>query len=422
MTATALFLAVLLNLWAARPMFRGYLSFALFVTAGAWLGYVLRDRLRPGGMDAAYEVWSQESAAMGAQVIIIAMVAFACGAQAAAWALPTPSRHTRPPGDACDSPLISGTASVRRVARYQSIGYAIVFAWVLSKGIGQIVSRSGYFVEGALPVLEPATGSLLPVAFLIGCLGRFSRQRGATLLMLTVALCAFATASRLMALLPLLFLFVAYMQGRLNKRILIGCLIATWIGLALALELRESDQGHGLFPYLQQSADFSTLERGNVKALSNTLFSVPLAGFVALHGRFSAADLVVSLNPLPGALTDWPAIWPRLRVHQFIPYSGLGEMAALSPWVLIAGLATLGVVAYVCVYLAQARSGLVAVLLVALPFMPLALLFQYNLRSSARLVYFVVIIVLIVSMAGAKPRRRVHSPTPANANRRSPFS
>jgi hypothetical protein len=147
---------------------------------------------------------------------------------------------------------------------------------------------------------------------------------------------------------------------------------------------------HGILPYL--ASLFSNPPRlsldGVIDSLLNVLFAVPLAGAVARTHSFGIPELLVSINPSLGDEAGWTELSTRLRIHRYIPFNGIGELASVSyPLaIVICLLLSMAVAVLVKRSVASGRNTWVAISL-ALYFLFFILLLQYNFRSSMRIAY-----------------------------------
>jgi hypothetical protein len=165
---------------------------------------------------------------------------------------------------------------------------------------------------------------------------------------------------------------------------------AALTGSIFALQTRSSPIGHGLFAYIREVATIRphSLWDSIVESFSNVMFAVPLAQWVGKNGDVSLSDFAVSASPSLADDAGWSELADKLRVHLFIPYNGLGELASISVFAMAIGcsILALGTGLLVADYSKHERRVLV-LLTLALYFLTFLLLLEYNLRSSFRIVY-----------------------------------
>ncbi|MDD4927437.1 MAG: hypothetical protein PHF58_13160 [Methylotenera sp.] len=102
--------------------------------------------------------------------------------------------------------------------------------------------------------------------------------------------------------------------------------------------------------------------------------------------------LFTEINPLPGALTDWYEIYPRLRISEAVPFNSLGTLYSISPVLVFifgmtASLAIWALRDLVSIFLPIGGGVIVMLFSVFLS----ATITQYNLRGSMRWIYYVFI-------------------------------
>ncbi|MDO8432775.1 MAG: hypothetical protein Q7S58_10260 [Candidatus Binatus sp.] len=219
----------------------------------------------------------------------------------------------------------------------------------------------------------------------------------ATIVAIGYFVVSLSMATRLMALVPVLFAvgcFCARPQSRTVRIMLYLSLFSSPALLPIPLALRNLPV-QGLIPF---AAALRKIEgifgvRGLFKhVVGSILIAFSMTGYVGESHPLSISYLLTSANPLPGRMTDWYLIAHRLMVNVFSPYNGLGELM------------NYGIVAGATCYLLLGmyfahtdrkirrwvRQGKILPVLVLFGFSALLVLMtlQYNLRSSFRLVYY----------------------------------
>ncbi len=374
-------------LYQRQPLFRPFVVAALVIHLAAGLAVYKQPQLAASSGALSMPIWQPEFVNRGSFLIGIASLAFLIGAVLAT----VPSRTA--PIDHGSVAKTAKYAALHATGKALPLGYLIVALWLVSRGFSPVFSRTEYGLGSVVPYVGPLLNALFPIAFLIGLFAS-ERQRGAGLLLaFLTTVCIFATGSRQLALLPILVLAAQRVRGRGSIRASIGLVLLSWLGLALALQLREQAE-HGLIPYLS-ALSLPLIRAGVVDSLGNLLFAVPLTGWVSLRGNVSAGDIITSVNPLPGGLTDWAEVSQHLRYHYFIPYNGIGELASYSVALLFGFFVLFGVICLAATRVAARNPGVLGIVLMAAPAFPLALLLQYNLRSGVRMVYLVVGLVCL---------------------------
>lgn len=207
----------------------------------------------------------------------------------------------------------------------------------------------------------------------------------------------FAMATRLMALVPALFVagcFCARPQLRSVRLLLYLSVLAGVVLLPIPITMRNLPI-KGLIPFVAELRKIGTIfgVRGMFKHVMGSILIVfPMTGYVGQAHRLSTHDLITTINPLPGKLTDWYSIAHTLRVNFFEPYNGLGELMNYG--------VEIGVTFYVLLgmyfshtdrkirrWMAQGNV-LPAIALFGFAVLLVLMSLQYNLRNSFRLVYY----------------------------------
>lgn len=272
---------------------------------------------------------------------------------------------------------------------------AFTAGYVLVYGPANLISRPSYGVTFNIPALASVAGLLIPAgvvfAALVAVNSRGAARTFAVFLIAAQTALLFSTASRMLAVLPILVITVALVSGarvRPVHGVLAGAAALT--GSIFALQTRSSPLGHGFFAYLREIATIRphSLWDSIVESFSNVMFSIPLAQWVEKNGDVTPSDFAISASPSLADDAGWSALADKLRVHLFIPYNGLGELASLSVIAMAVGcvLLAFGTGLAVASYSKGGRRVLV-LLTLALYFLTFLLLLEYNLRSSFRIVY-----------------------------------
>lgn len=218
-----------------------------------------------------------------------------------------------------------------------------------------------------------------------------------------MTLALFASATRLGAAVPLLVV-MGMIAGaeRTSRALLPSAVLMTPLLLPLPLALR-SQGNHGFFPYADQlpailtSGDYAQDILNAI--VENVSFSTPLLSYTSEVRYISTREMLISLHPLGADEAGWVQIMPSMRVHEFIPFSMLGEFASLGNGALFLAVLIWALIVRACVTL-PLRQATTASLAVSCGGLALGLLsvvysVQYNTRSVSR-----IMTVLIITVVG----------------------
>jgi hypothetical protein len=315
---------------------------------------------------------------------------------------------------------------LRAVARWKVLPTVIASSLPLAFGIAGISvsglwSRPGHLEAYGPTVLLKLSFVLMPIGLAGTALLLFnsmqSRSRPWGVLLLSLyATHLFSTGSRAIVLIPVV-LFGTYLllpsatgtRRRINPIVVVAVAIMTGFLLHLPLALRAGDAG--LAPYTARiTADPSILWENPQDSIGNVLFSVPLTGFVSLHeNRLPLSYLLTSINPLPGSMTNWSQIKDNLLVNAYTPFNTFGELALYGLPFLAAYFVIAGFVATRLQLWASRLVGIGNVLahVVVAACMPLfsAVILQYNLRSSTRVLWYAALAVLLIQIFSQRRSR-----------------
>jgi hypothetical protein len=310
---------------------------------------------------------------------------------------------------------------------------------VLVYGKGRALMYSTTYLAAAGPRWAVSAGTSLALVAILSLTMAFYRTGGATRLVAFAGLAGwtvtlFAISTRTLAVVPALII-MARLLSRPRERILgrlVIAVLASIVLLNLALTLRIGIAGFGLRPFTARLlADPSLMWQFDPGGIfGNVLFSVPLAGQVAVYEPdLSGRDFVTSINPLPGGLTDWPLLSQQLRLNIFTPYSGLGELSNHGPLILAFYLAAAGALFALLDVTTRRLAGAIRVagslLLLGLATLFTFDLLQYNLRSGTRILYYAIALMVMLRVgqvvsgpADGSRLRHDNQPRTAPATRR----
>ena len=303
---------------------------------------------------------------------------------------------------------------------------------IVGVGVATLMSSDRYLSISGSPTLATLGAALLLpcVAGLGMCLGCSSpawAKAMAVAFLTIVVLFLFSRASRALGIVPCaamlgyLTMSAKASRNRLIK-ISITILPIAWLLVGVSLTARMSDRGHGFFPYADfLRENYALVPHSMGQSFDNILFTLPLSSFVRAEAPpIDINDLLISLNPLPGGMAGWGELSPSLRVHQFIPYSALGELGNF-------GLVFVAAYSFLCGLIFN-MSGRAATLLPAalkefsslIQYALLGMFFvqslQYNLRSCTRYPYYAIVftatIILVSKIRIALPASDAPPDTP----------
>jgi hypothetical protein len=253
--------------------------------------------------------------------------------------------------------------------------------------------------------------------------GSFRLRRGARILLAAYFVVVWAVGSRSLAFIPLMLLIMLQVDPKPGRSRAASAATTAILGasslllLQVPLSLRGRPEGAGLQPYWH----ILTTDPGSLIAWSNTagtlgniLFAVPLAAVTSLLPAFPHHYLMTSLNPLPGAYTDWAEVSRSMRINAFTPTSAIGELANYGMLYLIGFFAVFGwALARVQAWnsrLSPLRATLASIVgFGACGGLTLGLL-QYNLRSGMRGAWYFLALSIVLHLLPRATSRGQTSP------------
>lgn len=211
----------------------------------------------------------------------------------------------------------------------------------------------------------------------------------------------FAGGTRLLAASAGLFTLGYFLGGgRLRFLHIASSTVFAICALPIALICRNLTE-HGLLPYI--AAIRETLpEYGFEEILGavteNVGFTVPLMTLTAEHFEISEQDMMTMLNPAPASEAGWLDLQPAMRIHEYIPFSMLGELARFGGLALFLGLTVWGIIVRLCIQFV-ASGNHVATLpctaaMLSLSSMTFVYASQYNTRAVTRVVTVMIGVVV----------------------------
>jgi len=270
----------------------------------------------------------------------------------------------------------------------------------------------GYYLESRGPiwaVMASAAGIPLSMLLLSIVAVKPGPWRAAAIIgLVVVTTISFGRASRALAMLPALMLFATtFVNGKPSLRYIASAVIATIGFLVLPLAGRNNAFGVGIIPLSEQlfTRPGELLNAFTVTGLAgNVIVSGPQTIAVA-NRPISMHSYWVSVNPLPGSIAGWNEIKDLLRFNVYTPYNTLGELAAQG-WIILA--LTAAAAGFLFALSTGIASKLQTGFQIAASLLVLAVavrfslsILQYNLRTSARLLWWMLLALAAIWAAAA---------------------
>lgn len=259
-----------------------------------------------------------------------------------------------------------------------------------------------YLTFAAPPALVSLAGSMQPLGVLATGIVSVRRPVIGLVGLVLWAVVLFSYATRLFAAVVVLYLVGRWMGGARVRVLtwLVGGLSALVL-LPVPLTCRQLP-AHGLFPYWQ---GMTTLlgRPGYASSAAHTIasnvgFGIPLLVKTSQETGITPNDMLISINPAPTRIAGWDRILESMRIHEFIPYSAMGE------WARFGGLALFGftlawglIVRLSLVSILKSTSPLKVLFLAAalgVSLISMVLTLQYNTRAVARMLDIIVVIAV----------------------------
>lgn len=300
------------------------------------------------------------------------------------------------------------------VAQHVRVPVERFFAlWVIVAvmGLGLALAAKGkyllyapaYLTFAMPPSFVSLSNVLLPVTLLASGVVSSRRPLLGALLAVGTGLVLFSTATRVLAGVVGLFMLGRFIAGA--KVSILGWLSAALYALlALPIPLICREQSaHGLIPYAEAVGALAShsgyLHSSLIAAAENTGFTVPLLIYTAHAPGITLNDMMISLNPMSGASAGWDLIMKSMRVHDYIPFSMLGEFASFGPvWLLVCTFGWGITVRWAINSATHAAALLMVPLMVGqlgLSLMSMVQLTQYNTRAVARVLSMIIGLALV---------------------------
>ncbi|MGG7652427.1 hypothetical protein [Kocuria rosea] len=210
------------------------------------------------------------------------------------------------------------------------------------------------------------------------------------------------------------FIYFLLSRSSLPKRLL-GLFVGIVLGsltLVIVLQLRGSDIGHGMLPYIEllTSGDVTLSSERWESAVLNLMATIPityLSSTVAVPDNLT----FVSLSPLPGELAGWYEISSSQVLFRAVPTNAYGQVAAME-----------SIEGWVCIFLiAGLMSASAIVRSYGIPAVQMPLMFfsstmtiltsilfmQYSIRTGTRWLWLALGVTVMVSVLSRLMQRRV---------------
>jgi len=283
---------------------------------------------------------------------------------------------------------------------YVGIGLAFI-------AYGSALIRGSYLGGTGPEIAVIASNNLTPAFALLACIAAFRPGHAKVYAIIAVALWSlilFGRASRTLAAMPSLLLIGWLLSTKKPVRWwhVAWVAVATVFLLQLPLFLRGNADGVGI---LTLGETFLADPEGVLSRFSlggifgNVLFSAPLTGVVG-GMELPPEALWISLSPALGDAAGWPDVSPYLRINQNTPYAAIGELAAYGGFALTLVPLVIGAVFAFAERVTSALPGLLAnaglLIVMGLSALYSVSVLQYNLRSSARLVWYLLALVIFL--------------------------
>lgn len=137
------------------------------------------------------------------------------------------------------------------------------------------------------------------------------------------------------------------------------------------------------------------------EVLLNLSFGLTVTDITISDFTHSWYDIIVALNPLPGASAGWDDLLEVRRINIYVPFSSFGELYGFSPVLLCCYMLVAGYfIGYNEIRISQKKRFIIFRFAI---FLLLCMLFallspQYNLRSVTRLLWYMLVLFSILNL------------------------
>lgn len=279
-----------------------------------------------------------------------------------------------------------------------------VFMLIVGVGPENLLSRDVYLAENQHQLAIAGKVLAMIAVVLLGYLYSNSRswlgKSYCLFLFLAYEVIFFSLASRRFAFVPAMFMLGVILNEQDSKvamRLFIISIVSALFLMQIPLFFRGQLQ-YGLLPFVTTLIDGTFVEPKPSQgmalfAILTIIFAMPVTAYVMHADTLSVAYLLTSISPLPGFLTDWPRIQEYLRLNDYVPYTALGELlnyGVIVGWTyfFVVGVCVSYIDLNIRAALMRGRFFYVVVMFGLLMIFILTL-WQYNLRSATRILYYV---------------------------------
>ncbi len=282
------------------------------------------------------------------------------------------------------------------------ITFGTMAALLLAKG-RYILEAPQYLIFMAPPAIVSASSVAQPMAVLAAGFLSVRHPLLGRIAMVSWLVLLFACATRVFAGVVVLYVVGRFLAGgRVSWLGWLGTAAITVVLLPIPLYCRDLTE-HGLIPYAHAMAKVlpepSFFSESLLTTTNSFGFSVPLLVFTSHEYGITAQDMLISLNPGPGRLVGWDDILFSMRVHEFIPYSALGEWASFGGFSLMLFTLAWGLVVRGCLRSVGTNPHPTMVLflsaLLGMAMLTVVMITQYNTRAVSRIVSMIILATVL---------------------------
>lgn len=335
------------------------------------------------------------------QLILLLVLAFQVGALLHSFL--TPSLETS---------FNSNFVKPRRLSYKKIVLFSLFpgFLIVFGIGISNVFERTVYIVyENQELVIIGKALALFGVLALGYVAGKKKHVFISLVILLSYLLLYIALSSRRVGLVLVVFFLGMLLADnkRISYKLYFFFSILTVPALAqLVLVLRRLDiQGvTSFFSYITEFGITEIVDPSKLLIIPyNISFLTPLSAYV--YYKVPTLDIqyfYTSINPMPGFFTDWYQISDVLKVNKFMPFNTIGELLNHGIFIAISWNFMLGIYfsrldkkVRLLINNATLLNVLLAIFIISIVIVFIVTTTQYNLRSSMRLIYYLVFLEFV---------------------------
>lgn len=300
------------------------------------------------------------------------------------------------------------------------LGFLPILFYVIGAGDNLIVSDS--YLENNIKLFSSLGNmTVLPFTMLLGLyynnVKAFFKKILIIIIISFIIIILFSRATRLLSLVPLFFWVGNTIIGgqRINYFKFFLLLLFTLLLLSIPLYLR-SGNSYGLLPNLEKMSHYNYNRLlDDLPIFFNNIFSSYSLVHQIYDYRFTynISYYFVSINPMPGFLTNWYVIAPELRLNKYTPFNTIGELFLYGDLIAFFTTFLFGFffglldLAYLKIRL-FAKNG-THIFFIAIPIVMAITSMQYNLRTTCRFVYYLIILSVLLNFLFNKfYKRKMH--------------